>query len=185
MKRSGTTASPRRRLPKALTTSSPARPARQKLDADAGRVTLAIITGAHGVGGEVKLKLFTEDLSAWRTFNDGALTLTSHRRTMARFAEASDRTAAEALRGTALTIARADLPPLPDGEYYHADLIGLRVQTPDGTCIGRIIAVENFGAGDLIEVERPDGKLFMAPFTPEAVPAWDAERLILDPIFAG
>ena len=141
--------------------------------------------GAHGIGGEVKLKLFTDDLSGWRAFNDGALTLTSLRGVVARFAEVADRTAAEALRGMALTVARTDLPPLEDGEYYHADLIGLPVQLPDGTAIGHVAEVENFGAGDVIEIERPDGKRFMAPMRPEAVPEWNADRLILDPAFAG
>ena len=149
-----------------------------------GRVTLAVVAGAHGIGGEVKLKLFTDDLSRWRVFNHGALTLTSLRGNVARVAEISDRTAAEALRGTALTVARDALPPLGEGEYYHADLIGLPVHLPDGGAIGQVAAVENFGAGDLIEIERPDGKRFMAPLRPEAVPEWDHERLILDPAFA-
>lgn len=148
-------------------------------------MTLAAIAGAHGIGGEVKLKLFTDDLSPWRVFNDGALTIVALRGTIARFAEIADRTAAEALRGTALTIPRADLPPLGEGEYYHADLIGLPVVAPDGTAIGQVVAVQNFGAGDLIEVERPDGKLFMAPMRPEAVPEWNGERLVVDQAFTG
>lgn len=143
-----------------------------------------MVAGAHGIGGEVKLKLFTDDLSPFRRFNGGALTLASLRGTIGRFAEVPDRTAAEALRGTALTVARADLPPLAGGEYYHADLIGLPVQLPDGTPVGKIVAVENFGAGDLIEVERPDGRTFMAAMRPEAVPEWNADRLILHPDFA-
>ena len=144
-----------------------------------------MIAGAHGVGGEVKLKLFTDDLSRWRVFNDGALTLMSLRGVVARFADVGDRTAAEALRGIALTVARADLPPLEDGEYYHADLIGLGVALPDGSAVGHVVAVENFGAGDVIEIERADGKRFMVPVRPEAVLTWDAERLILDPAFLG
>lgn len=159
--------------------SSPALP-----KADPGQVTLAIVTGAHGVGGEVKLKLFTDDLSRYAAFNNGALTLASSRGPIARFREIADRTAAEELRGTALTVARADLPPLGEGEYYHADLIGLPVRTPAGEPVGIVAEVENFGAGDLIEVERPDGKRFMAPLRAEAVPEWDADRLILNPAFA-
>ncbi|WP_419808672.1 ribosome maturation factor RimM [Sphingomonas sp.] len=146
-------------------------------------MVLAAVTGPHGIGGEVKLKLFTDDLSPYRSFNDGALTVTSMRGNIARFAEVPDRSAAEALRGTALTVARSVLPALAEGEYYHADLIGLPVTTPDGVAIGRVVAVENFGAGDLIEIERPDGKQFMVPLRPDAVPEWNTERLVLDPAF--
>ena len=132
----------------------------------------------------MKLKLFTDDLGRYATFNDGALTLCAVRGAIATFTEVADRTAAEALRGTALTVARAELPPLDEGEYYHADLIGLPVVTSDGTSVGHVAAVENFGAGDVIEVQRPDGKTFMTPLRPEAVPEWTAERLILNPAFA-
>lgn len=166
-------------------TPRPSSPARPKVESRAspGRVTLAVVTGPHGIGGEVKLKLFTEDLTGHAAFNDGTLTVTSLRGNIARFAQIADRTAAEALRGTLLTIPRADLPPLGEGEYYHADLIGLPVVTLDGVAVGHVSAVENFGAGDVIDIERPDGKTFMVPLRPEAVPEWTAERLILDPAF--
>lgn len=151
-------------------------------------VTLAAIIGAHGVAGEVRLKVFADDLSAFTRFNDGALTLTSLRAgnngAIARFAEIRDRTAAEAMRGTALTVARSALPPLAEGEYYHADLIGLPVVTPAGEPIGTVVAVDNFGAGDVIEVERPTGKRFMVPMRPEAVPEWSPERMVIEPDFA-
>lgn len=175
-----------RSRPKAGTPPRPASPVRPKAEprADPGRVTLAVVTGAHGVGGEVKLKLFTDDLSRYRAFNAGALTLTGLRGNIARFAEVPDRSAAEALRGIALTVARTELPPLAEGEYYHADLIDLPVVAPDGAAVGRVVAVENFGAGDVIEVERPDGRTFMAPMRPEAVPDWNADRLLLAPEFA-
>lgn len=144
-------------------------------------VVLAVVTGAHGIGGEVKLKLFTDDLSGYSVFNGGALTLTSLRGLVARFAQVADRTAAEALRGTELAVARSALPPLAEGEYYHADLIGLPAVTPDGEPVGRVVLIENFGAGDVIEIERPDGKRFMLPMRPEAVPEWDAQRLVVNP----
>ena len=147
-------------------------------------MVLAAIAGAHGVGGEVRLKLFTDDLSPYRRFNGGALTLTALRGTIARFAEVPDRTAAEALRGTTLAVDRAELPSLEEGEYYHADLIGLPVVTTDGDPVGRVTTVENFGAGDVIEIARPDGKTFMVPLRAAAVPAWDRERLVLDPAYA-
>ncbi len=146
-------------------------------------VTLAAVAGAHGLGGEVKLKLFTDDLSPYPSFNGGTLTLTSLRGLIARFAEISDRTAAEALRGTALTVPRSALPVLEEGEYYHADLIGLSCVTADGTMLGEVAAVENFGAGDVIEIARPDGNTFMIPMRADAVPDWNGERLVVDERF--
>ncbi len=145
-------------------------------------VTLAAIAGAHGVGGEVKVKFFTDDLSGYKSFNDGALTLKSLRGNIARFAEIPDRTAAERLRGTALTVPRDTLPPLGDGEYYHFDLIGLPAVSTDGADLGHIAAVENFGAGDILEVERADKKRFMIPMRPDAVLEW-GERVVIDAAF--
>lgn len=146
-------------------------------------VTLAVIIGAHGVTGEVRLKLFTEDLSAHRRFNGGTLTLKSVRPgnngAIARFAEVTDRNAAEALRGTELTVSRDALPPLGEGEYYHADLIGLTAIAQSGDPLGTVVTVENFGAGDVIEIERPDGKRFMVPMRAPAVPSWDATTLTI------
>lgn len=144
-------------------------------------VTLAVIIGAHGVTGEVRLKVFAEDLSAHRSFNGGALTLKSVRHgnngAIARFAEIPDRTAAEKLRGTELAVPRTALPPLGEGEYYHADLIGLAAVSEAGEAIGIVVAVENFGAGDVIEIERPDKKRFMVPMQPAAVLRWDEAAL--------
>lgn len=150
-------------------------------------VTLAAVTGAHGVAGEVRLKLFGEGLeafSAHKRFNDGALTLSKVRDdgkggAIARFKEIADRTAAEALRGTVLSVPRSALPALGGGEYYHADLIGLAAVSDAGEPLGTVVAVENFGAGDVLEIERPGGKRFMVPMREEAVPQWDAERLVV------
>ncbi|BBC98775.1 MULTISPECIES: ribosome maturation factor RimM [Sphingobium] len=140
-------------------------------------VTLAAIIGAHGVAGDVRLKLFgegAESLKSYKSFDVAGRTLTlksvrpGPNGAVARFAEIGDRGAAEALRGTALTVPRSALPPLAEGEYYHADLIGLPCTASTGEELGTIIAVENFGAGDIIEVERPavegqKAKRFMAP----------------------
>jgi len=155
-------------------------------------VTLAAIAGAHGVTGEVRLKLFgegVESLKRFRAFNDSALTLSKLRDdskggAIARFAEVNDRNAAEALRGTLLTVPRSALPPLGEGEYYHADLIGLAAVSNDGADLGEVIAVENFGAGDVIEIKRPTGKRFMVPMRVEAVPEWNDERLVVTAAFA-
>lgn len=150
-------------------------------------VTLAAVIGAHGVAGEVRLKVFADDLGAHHSFNAGALTLVQLRAggngAIARFAEVKDRSAAEALRGTALTVPRTALPPLGEGEYYHADLIGLTAVTPAGEPLGTVVAVDNFGAGDVVEVERTGGKRFMVPMRAEAVPEWSAERLVIAPEF--
>jgi 16S rRNA processing protein RimM len=155
-------------------------------------VTLAAIIGAHGVTGEVRLKLFGEGVAALKrqkSFNAGALTVKSLKDdgkggAIARFAEVVDRTAAEKLRGTELTVPRSALPPLEKGEYYHADLIGLPAISTTGEALGTVAAIENFGAGDVIEIERPTGKRFMVPMTEAAVPEWDGERLVVTSEFA-
>lgn len=146
-------------------------------------MVLAAITGPHGVAGEVRLKLFTEDLSAYRSFNAGALTLRSLREggngPIARFAEIPDRTAAERWRGTELTVARSELPSLEEGEYYHADLLGLPCITESGDPLGQVAAVENFGAGDILEIEKPDGRRFMVPITAATI----GERVTIESAF--
>jgi 16S rRNA processing protein RimM len=151
-------------------------------------VTLAAIAGAHGVAGEVRLKLFGEGLAALKrhkAFNGGKLTLEKLRDdgkggAIARFAGVADRNAAEALRGTELTVPRAALPPIAEDEYYHADLVGLPAFSTTGEALGICVAVENFGAGDVLEIEKPDGKRFMVPKREEAVPEWSDSRIAID-----
>lgn len=152
-------------------------------------VTLAAVVGAHGVTGEVRLKLFGEGVAAlkrYRAFNDSGLTiqkLTDDGKggAIARFTEVTDRTTAEKLRGTALTVSRSEMPPLGDGEYYYVDLIGLPAVSTTGEALGTCVAVENFGAGDVLEIERPDGKRFMVPIREEVVPEWsDLTGLLID-----
>ena len=150
-------------------------------------ITLAAVTGAHGIAGEVRLKLLgdgLESLKAHKHYNDGTLTLQKVRSdnkggAIARFAGIDNRTAAEKLRGTTLSVSRNDLPPLEDGEFYHSDLIGLAVVTDSGEPVGEVRAIENFGATDIVEIEKPDGKSFMIPLTEQAVPEWNAERLVM------
>ncbi len=153
-------------------------------------VTLAAVAGAHGVTGEVRLKLFAESvdsLKRHKSYNGGALTLKSVRAhkggAIARFAEITDRNAAEALRSTLLSVARAELPPLAEGEYYHSDLIGLPCVSTDGDELGICIAVDNFGAGDILEIEKPDKKRFMVPMNAKAVPEW-GDRIVVEAAFA-
>ena len=160
-------------------------------------VTLAAITGAHGVTGEVRLKLFGDGLASLKqhkTFNDGALTVKALRDdnkggAIARLAEVADRNAAEKLRGTLLTVPRSALPPLGEGEYYHADLLGLAAVSDTGEDLGRVVAIDNYGAGYVIEIERPAtdgkrGKRFMVPMRVEAVPSWDDSALVVSSAFA-
>jgi len=150
-------------------------------------VTLAAIAGAHGVTGEVRLKLFGEGVASlrrYRAFNDSALTVQNLREdgkggAVARFAEVIDRNAAEALRGTLLTVRRSEMPPLAKGEYYHADLIGLPCISTANELLGTCIAVENFGAGDVLEVRRDNGKTFMVPMRPEVVPEW-GDKIVIE-----
>ena len=166
--------------------------------ADAHRpVTLAAIAGAHGVRGEVRLKLFGEGadtLRAFSIFDAGPRKLTlksvrpANQGAVATFAEVTDRSAAEALRGTLLTVPRSALPPLGEGEYYHHDLMGLPCVSTDGSAIGTVVAVENFGAGDILEIEKPaiaDKKpqRFMIPMNAQAVPAWDADGVTVNAAF--
>jgi 16S rRNA processing protein RimM len=136
-------------------------------------VILAAIAGAHGLGGEVRLKLFAEgveSLSRYQAVQVGnrQLTLKSVKPggigAIARFAEITDRSAAEALRGALVTVPRSALPPLEEGEYYHADLLGLPCVGLKGEPLGTVVAVENFGAGDILEIEKSDGKRSMVPF---------------------
>lgn len=163
----------------------------------ADRISLAAITGAHGVAGEVRLKLLGEGIDALRqhaSFNDGTLTLTKLRSdnkggAIARFAEVAGRAEAEKLRGTVLSVPREALPGLAEDEYYHADLIGLGVETDAGEPVGKLIAVHNFGATDIIEVEldpppAKGQKTLMVPMTKEAVIGWDSIRLVISQDFA-
>jgi 16S rRNA processing protein RimM len=160
-------------------------------------VTLAAISGAHGVAGEVRLKLFGEgvaSLAQIKSFNDGALTLVKIRDdgkggAVARFAQSTSRADAESLRGTALTVPRDALPPLAEGEFYHADLLDLLVVTDAGEAVGRVLAIENFGATDIIEITRDPApakgpKTFMVPLIPAAVIEWDEHRLVIGAAFA-
>ena len=139
--------------------------------------------------GEVRLKLFGEGADALRAFSvfeAGTRQLTlktirpANQGAVASFAEITDRSMAESLRGTVLTVPRSSLPELGEGEYYHHDLLGLPCKSTDGTDIGIVHTIDNFGAGDILEIERPDGKRFMVPMTVAAVPHWDDEVLTIE-----
>jgi 16S rRNA processing protein RimM len=155
------------------------------------QVTLAAIAGAHGIGGEVRLKLFAEGVESLRRYKavqvgDRQLTLKSVKAgggmPIARFAEINDRTAAEGLRSALITVPRSALPPLEEDEYYHADLIGRPCQGADGEPLGEVVAVENFGAGDILEIEKLDGKRAMVPFR-AGVADLVEDKVVVDPLF--
>jgi 16S rRNA processing protein RimM len=155
------------------------------------QVALAAVAGAHGIGGEVRLKLFAQGIDSLKLHGKvmvgGApLTLSGVRPgsagAIARFAEVVDRNSAESLRGSLVTVPRSALPPLEEGEYYHADLVGLTCEGPDGETLGHVAAVENFGAGDILEIERPDGRRTMVPFR-DGIASLVEDRIVADPAF--
>lgn len=152
------------------------------------RVALAAVAGAHGVRGEVRLKLFTDSVENLAR-HERLLVGGEERRLLdvrdggklavARFEGVADRSAAEALRGRLVEIDRAALPPLEEGEYYHADLVGLPCFDREGEPVGKVVAVENFGAGDLLEVELDDGRRSLIPFR-QGIADLQGGRILLD-----
>lgn len=157
------------------------------------RVCVGMISGAHGVRGLVKVKPFTEDpegVTSYGPLSDESglrsfrLELLSQAKGqwLARIEGVSDRTGADALRGTRLYVGRDLLPEPEEDEFYHADLIGLRVESPDGEPFGIVRAVHDFGAGPLIEIDRRPGAI-MVPFTKATTPVVDlaAGRIVIDP----
>lgn len=159
--------------------------------ADERKVKLAAVTGAHGIKGEVRLKLFSDSAESLaqhsRLFVGGTERKlvglrAAGKGAVARFEGVGDRSAAEQLRGSLVEIDREALPPLAEGEYYHSDLIGLPCVDGEGAAVGSVVAVENFGAGDLLEVEKPDGRRSLIPFKPGIAELEDG-RVVLDPEF--
>lgn len=164
--------------------------------ADPKRVCVARIGAAHGVRGDVKLWSFTADPMAVTSYgrletSDGAHSLEIETARQGKdclvvhFKGVGDRTAAERLRNLELFVPRERLPETEDqNEFYHADLIGLVVVDARDTMLGEVVAVHNFGAGDILEVRRADGHgTAMLPFTTQAVPVVDLKggRLVVVP----
>lgn len=155
----------------------------------ADMIVLAAIAGAHGIRGEVRLKLFTDDprnLARHTAFEAGgrALSLTAVRpdkpgTAIARIEGVHDRSAAEALRGLTLSVPRAALPPLADGEYYVADYIGRAVADDSGALVGTVKSIENFGASDILDIDLANGRSVMVPFVADVVQE-EADRLIIN-----
>jgi 16S rRNA processing protein RimM len=161
------------------------------------RVLVARIGAAHGIRGEVRVKAFTADPADIAAY--GPLEAADGRRfevagfrqaagpaqdmLVVRFKGTGDRNAAETLNGLELSIPRDRLPPAGEDEYYHADLLGLSAVTSGGDPIGTVVAVHNFGAGDLLEVAPRRGETILVPFTRAVVPEVDlgAGRVVIDP----
>jgi len=155
------------------------------------RIALAAIAGAHGIKGELRLKLFTDKAEKLRRYEPlyvageprRLLELRqSGKAPIVRFEGIADRSAAEALRGSLVEVDRSALPPLEQGEYYHADLIGVPAVDADGKLVGAVVAIENYGAGDLLEIEGEGGKRSLIPFKPGIAELRDG-RIVLDGAF--
>ena len=153
------------------------------------RIALAAVAGAHGIKGEVRLKLFADSvdsLAVHPTLFVGGVERqvrdlrAGGKTAIARLDGVSDRNAAEALRGSLVEVDRAALPPLAEGEFYHADLVGLPCVDAAGEVVGRVAAIENFGAGDLIEIELPGGKRSLIPFR-DPIAIFGEDRVTIDP----
>ena len=150
-------------------------------------ILLAVVIGAQGLKGEVRVKAFTQTPDAiahYRNLYDRhgrRFTVTGARATRAGeavlgIAELADRSAAESLRGVELYVERAALLPTAKDEYYHADLIGLRAEDREGRALGTVQAIHNYGAGDVIEIARADGDSVLLPFTRETVPVIEIDK---------
>lgn len=154
------------------------------------RIALAAVAGAHGVKGEVRLKLFSDSVESLsrheKLFVGGVerrlLSIRDAKMPVARFEGIADRSAAEALRASLIEVERSALPPLEAGEYYHADLIGLPAADGQGNPVGTVVAVENYGAGDLLEIERAGGARSLIPFK-SGIADLEGGRIVLDPEF--
>jgi 16S rRNA processing protein RimM len=148
-------------------------------------VCVGAIAAAHGIKGEVKIKAFTVDPASvgaygplldetgQRRFALSAVRPNGESTVIARVEGVSDRNAAEALRGLRLYALRSALPKAEEGEYYHHDLIGLDAVLASGESFGKVVGVDNFGAGDVIEIKPATGDSVVLPFTDETVPTVD------------
>jgi len=152
------------------------------------RICVAAFTSAHGISGALRLKSFTENPDnialykrvssedASRTFDIQVVSHTGKGELIVKVEGVKTREAADLLKGERLYVARSELPQAEDGEFYHADLIGLTAKTVSGKTLGTVRAVFDFGAGDMLEILPKEGTLIMVPFTHEVVPIVDVEK---------
>jgi 16S rRNA processing protein RimM len=157
------------------------------------RVCVGVVTGAHGVRGALRIKSFTANPAHVAAYGEvtvgegedsAVLRITGEAKgaVVAEIAGVTDRDAAQALKGKKLYVPRSALPEAEEGEYYHDDLVGLEVRSPEGEALGTIAAVHNYGAGDILDIrtsgQERDGKNgadMMLPFTREVVPEVNLE----------
>ena len=157
---------------------------------------MGVVGAPHGVRGAVRIKSFTDEPEAIARYGELEDEGSERRFTLrvlgsakgdgmviAQLAGVADRDRAEALRGLRLYAPRAALPAIAEDEFYHADLVGLAADLEDGTRLGKIIAVHDFGAGDMIEIARDKGQPVLVPFTRAAVPIVDLAggKVVIDP----
>jgi 16S rRNA processing protein RimM len=161
---------------------------------DGTSVLVGVIGAAHGVRGAVRVKSYTSEPSAiaaygplhdetgTRSFEFEALRPLRDDLFVARFKGVADRQTAEALAHTGLYMPRDRLPLLEEEEFFHADLIGLMAETTAGAALGTVVAVRNFGAGDILEIAPPEGETLLVAFTKATVPVVDlaGRRLVVD-----
>ena len=158
------------------------------------RLLMGVIAGAHGVHGEVRVKSFTavpDDLINMGPFTDMSgsgkylIKFTGRSRGLLLGAVNSvrDRNSAEALRGTKLYVKRDVLPPVEEDEFYYADLVGLKVFLESNKFYGEVKSVQEYGAGDVLEIIRENGQTDLLPFTLEIFPKIEikANRLVIAP----
>ena len=156
----------------------------EQFDRSARKICLGIVLGPQGLEGVVKIKSYTahpEDIASYgpvsnetgtRQFDIRVLRATK-KGLVAELSGIDDRSAAEAIKGLELFVERNALPEPDQEEYYFSDLIGLNVEKLNGQLIGKVKSMDNFGAGDVMEVELTDGGFLLLPFTRDAVPVVD------------
>ena len=168
--------------------------AQSRPSSTAKRLCVGIVTGPHGIRGGVRVKSFTADpadIGAYGPVSDEAGTRRFALRVvgmvkgvvLAELEGVNDRNAAEALKGLHLYVDRDQLPPAEEDEFYHADLLGLSARLQDGTVLGQVTGLYDFGAGESVEITGAKGQVTMVPFTKAAVPVIDlaAGTLTIDP----
>jgi len=161
---------------------------------DANRICIGVVTGPHGLKGQVKIKSYTaepKDVAAYGPVtNKGGeqsfeirIISSSKKGLVAELSGVNDRNAAEAIQGTELYVPRDNLPELEEDEFYYSDLIGLPVEHVDGRAIGIVTMVDNYGAGEVMEVELKDGGTEMFLMSRDVVPVIDLEkgRIVVNP----
>ncbi len=159
--------------------------------AAAKRIALAAVAGAHGIKGELRLKLFADSVASLKAHSNVYVggeprqirdLRDANKTAIARLDGVTDRNAAEALRGLLIEVDRDSLPALGEGEFYHADLVGLPCVGLEDEPLGTVAGIENFGAGDLIEVLLLNGKRSLIPFR-DPIAVLGENRFVIDPEF--